>query len=103
MKKIIGIILLTFTLTVLMNAPSEAGQGTDFVLHAGVSFVVSTVSYNFYKHQLEMSDQNARIAAFATAMIVGVIKESIDDEFSGSDMGGNAVGAGLGVAVAFEF
>jgi len=82
---------------------SFADDGGDKALHVGASFVISTLSYNFYKSQFNMSDTKARLAAFVTTIAIGAVKEATDDEFSGSDMGANAGGAGLGVLVGFEF
>lgn len=102
MKKfVIGIFVLCLLGAAVQ--PVHAGDDSDIVLHAGASFVISTLSYNFYKQELEMSDRSARVAAFLTAVAVGALKEAMDDEFSGSDMAANAGGAALGVVVGFEF
>ena len=77
--------------------------GTDKVKHFAVSFALSTLAYNFYLKNTEWSENSSKAAAFVSTMAVGVAKEFIDDEFSWKDLGADAAGAGLGVAVSIEF
>ncbi|MEE9337638.1 MAG: hypothetical protein V3U87_06125 [Methylococcaceae bacterium] len=101
MRKIFFTIVLCSCLVV--STPASAEFRKDLALHAGISLVVSTASYHFYRQTLELTPTQSRIAAFFTTLAVGAIKEATDDKFSGSDMAANAGGAALGVAIAFDF
>ncbi len=101
MKKLLLTVFLCSCLTV--STPATAEFRKDLALHAGISLVVSTASYHFYRQTLELTPTQSRIAAFFTTLAVGAIKEATDDRFSGSDMAANAGGAALGVAIAFDF
>lgn len=99
-QPLIAVILCSF---MLFSKPASAEFRKDLALHAGLSLVISTASYHFYRQTLELTPTQARVAAFFTTVAVGAIKEATDDKFSGSDMVANAGGAALGVAIAFDF
>ncbi|MCK5830293.1 MAG: hypothetical protein KAH20_08325 [Methylococcales bacterium] len=94
------VILCSF---IFFSQPASAEFRKDLALHAGLSLVISTASYHFYRQTLELTPTQSRVAAFFTTLAVGAIKEATDDKFSGSDMAANAGGTALGVAIAFDF
>jgi uncharacterized protein YfiM (DUF2279 family) len=75
----------------------------DKALHVGVSFVLDTAFYNFYKKNTDLTDKEAKIAAFLSALSIGFAKEFIDDKFSWKDIGADTIGAGIGAAVSYKF
>lgn len=101
MRNLFATIILCSLLLTSNSASAEFRK--DLALHAGISLVVSTASYHFYRQTLELTPTQSRVAAFFTTLAVGAIKEATDDKFSGSDMAANAGGAALGVAIAFDF
>jgi uncharacterized protein YfiM (DUF2279 family) len=82
---------------------TESYFGHDKIKHFAVSFALSTVAYNIFRTQTELSDGQSRLAAFGAALGVGLAKELIDDEFSEKDLVADIAGAGLGVAVGIRF
>lgn len=88
---------------IIFSKPASAEFRKDLALHAGLSLVISTGSYHFYRHTLELTPTQSKIAAFFTTLAVGAIKEATDKKFSGDDMAANAGGAALGAVIAFDF
>jgi putative lipoprotein len=76
--------------------------GEDKAKHFAASFLLETLSYNFYVRNVD-SESKAKAAAFFTSLAVGVAKEFVDDEFSWEDLAWDAAGAGFGVAVHIKF
>ncbi len=82
---------------------TESYFGHDKIAHFAVSFALSTIAYNIFRTQTDLSDGQSRLAAFSAALGVGLAKELIDDEFSKKDFVADVAGAGLGVAVGIKF
>ena len=98
------IVLFVFSgIAPCVHAADDSWTTGDKFLHAGVAGGVSFVSYNLYKKTTKMDTVTAKLAAFATAVAAGALKEAIDGEFSEKDFIADAIGGGIGAAIAFEF
>lgn len=104
MRRLAVIILIV----ALMWAPlagadeTESFFGTDKIKHFVACFVISTIAYNVFRTQTNLSDGESRAAAFGSAMLVGLGKEWSDEDFSWKDLTADAAGAGLGVAAGIK-
>ncbi len=73
----------------------------DKMKHATVSIIIGVVAYDFYHKKAGLTENQAKLAAFASALAVGTAKELSDSEFSWKDMAANSIGAGLGINIMF--
>jgi putative lipoprotein len=100
---LVSAVLLWGGMVTAAYASDDRWTGPDKAKHFTASFLISTVAYNFYLRNTSWNERSVRTAAFISTLAVGAAKECMDDEFSWKDMGANAAGAGLGIAVAIEF
>ncbi|MFT5387036.1 MAG: hypothetical protein ACI9F2_000395 [Lysobacterales bacterium] len=101
-KRIISNILLLALITFSLPSLGHT-EGEDKVAHSVVSVAIATVAYNVFKKTTDLTDNQAKVAAFLTTIAVGALKETIDDDFSAGDLGADAGGALLGAVIGFEF
>lgn len=73
-----------------------SGCATDKTLHIIGSFGLTKASYVYYAKNTECNEDQARLAAFITALGIGFIKEMIDKKFDWKDIGADFIGAGIG-------
>ncbi|HHL45025.1 MAG TPA: hypothetical protein ENJ24_00490 [Gammaproteobacteria bacterium] len=83
------------------NCIAEQAIPTDKVLHTSISLLIGMAAYDFYRKNTNLTDNQAKLAAFVSTLAVGATKEFIDDEFDWGDMAANGVGAGIGVMIKF--
>ncbi len=96
--------LLLLTASFIFFETDDAAAQTiprDKVKHATVSIVIGVVTYDFYRKNTELTDNQAKLAAFASTLAVGTAKEISDGEFSWKDMAANTIGTGLGINIEF--
>ena len=99
----IPLILLALGLAYpVKNCFAEPEISTDKVLHTSLSIVIGMTAYNVYRENMDLTDNEARLAAFISALAIGASKELfMDDEFDWGDMTANSLGAGIGVMIRF--
>ncbi|GEM_PF-2027080 len=98
----LSVLLLLASLTVPgKSCQAEPAIPRDKVLHTSFSLVIGIAAYDFYRKNTTLSTAQARAAAFASTLLVGVAKELTDDEFDWGDMAANGVGAAIGVMIRF--
>lgn len=107
-KLIMLFLFFTFFFAPLSFASGEKGGKDEWVardktLHVSVSCAISILAFNYYKKNTHYSDNQSKTAAFLTTMAVGTAKELTDKKFSWKDMGANALGTGMGLAIKVEF
>ncbi len=96
--------LLLLTASFIFSGTNDAYAQTipkDKVKHATVSIVIGIVTYDFYRKNTQLTDNQAKLAAFAATLAVGAVKELSDSEFSWEDMAANTIGTGLGINIEF--
>jgi uncharacterized protein YfiM (DUF2279 family) len=107
MKTLIIVVLALFLLPITPAFASDSGQdkwfAQDKAVHVGVAGASSVLAYNLYRKTAHCSKRKAKWLSVLTVVAAGAIKEATDDRFSWKDMTANAVGAGIGAALAMEF
>lgn len=96
--------LMLLTLSFMFSITScYAAQAIpkDKVQHATVSIVIGIVTYDYYRKNTRFTDNQAKLAAFASTLAIGTAKELSDGEFSWKDMAANTIGTGLGINIEF--
>ena len=91
------LLTIPFTFLLFLSSPVYAGDNAllHFSLSAGFGYVAENVIHT------KVNNDNQRIA-YGTALgsVPGLVKELVDDDFSGSDMAANVAGAFIGAYIA---
>lgn len=84
--------IIALIILIAVNCLADDFSTPDKPLHIVVSAAITYSAYKVYADYLHFKKEYAMIAGAFTSFTIGLIKESIDNEFFKKDMAANALG-----------
>lgn len=78
--------------------PTDRDKQAHIAVSYGVTLTVAVIARHY-----EVTRWKAVLAGAATALVLGTLKELVDDPYSWGDQAANTIGAGAAVGVVFAF